>query len=136
MDIFEQATRQKLRFDTPKGQITVEDLWSLPLQGKTGPNLYEIATDLNKRLKDTSDVPSFLQVESKTSDADNRLQLQYDIVKRVVEVKHTENAAALASRVNAEKKQQLLGLIAQKQNEQLAGKSLDDLVAMVNALPS
>ena len=31
MNIFEQAARQAFRFESPKGFLTVEDLWNLPL---------------------------------------------------------------------------------------------------------
>jgi hypothetical protein len=29
--LFQKATRAKLRFETPKGLLSVEDLWDLPL---------------------------------------------------------------------------------------------------------
>ena len=28
-DLFEQATRKKLRFQLPKGELTIEQLWDL-----------------------------------------------------------------------------------------------------------
>ena len=31
MNIFEQATRAKIRYHSPNGLIGVEDLWDLPL---------------------------------------------------------------------------------------------------------
>lgn len=31
ISIFEQASRQKLRFETSAGKLSIEDLWDLPL---------------------------------------------------------------------------------------------------------
>ena len=48
VNIFEQASRNKLRFDTNiKGVISTEDLWDLPLTSDTGRvNLDDIAKAL------------------------------------------------------------------------------------------
>lgn len=44
MSIFEQASREKVRFQTQVGQVSVEDLWELPLSSKANkPNLDDIA---------------------------------------------------------------------------------------------
>jgi hypothetical protein len=55
MDIFEKASREKLRFSTSQGQFSVEDLWNLPLTSPSGRsvNLYDIANGLNKELKES-----------------------------------------------------------------------------------
>ena len=48
MNIFEQATRQAFRFESPKGFLTVEDLWNLPLTNNTGrANLDGINAGIN-----------------------------------------------------------------------------------------
>ncbi len=54
MELFATASRLQLRFDTPQGQITTEDLWHLPLTSvRTGrANLDDIAVSLNKQLQD------------------------------------------------------------------------------------
>jgi hypothetical protein len=46
-NLFERATRLKLRFSTNKNEITVEDLWELPLQSKTGFDLDNVAKRAN-----------------------------------------------------------------------------------------
>ena len=46
MNLFEIASRKKLRIPTTKGDLTVEQLWDLPLKS-TGLSLDKIAIDLN-----------------------------------------------------------------------------------------
>lgn len=129
--MFEKASRLKLRFDTNKGQITIEDLWELPLTSKTGrANLDDIARDLHRQLKNDSDV-SFVVKERKS---DTTVQLKFDIVKHIIDVRLAESEAQAKARENSEKKQRILQLIADKQDEELKGKSLDDLKAMVDEL--
>lgn len=125
MSMFEKASRLKLRFDTSKGMASasVEDLWDLPLTGKS-LSLDTIALDLNRKLKETGDVVSFVDDTKKT---DEVLQLKFELVKHIITVKKAEQAAATEAKVRAEKKQQILGLIAQKENEQLSQASIDEL---------
>ncbi len=120
--MFERASRLKLRFDTRQGQLSVEDLWDLPLTSSSGrANLDEIAISLYKRLQGQTETLSFVRAGAV---ADERGQLAFDIVKHVIDVRQEENKAAADRRAKAEKKQQILGLIARKEEEQLGGMPL------------
>jgi hypothetical protein len=90
--MFEDAIRQKIRFDSPKGLLTAEDLWDLPLQSTVSgkANLDDIARALHKQLKNGDDV-SFVSTATKS---DPTVQLKFDIVKYVIEQKMKENAVA------------------------------------------
>lgn len=127
------ASRLKLRFETPNGLIGTEDLWDLPLtSGRSNrANLDDIAKALFTQLKETS--ISFVVKEQKSNDV---TQLKFDIVKSVIDTMIAEKDAAAIKTANREKKQQILAIIAQKQNENLAGSSLEDLLKMVEALES
>lgn len=133
MSIFEQAARQKLRFDTPQGMLSVEHLWDLPLTstvpGKA--NLDAIAIGLHHELKNATEV-SFVTSSKKTND--QGLQLKFDIVKQIIDVRVAENATAATARANAEKRQQLLELKARKESEKLGETSIEDLDKMIAAL--
>ncbi len=129
--MFDKGTRTKVRFDSPQGLLTLEDLWDLPLtSNRSKANLDDIARGLYKQIKE-SDVASFVD---DTKAADEVIQLKFELVKHVIDVKKAENAAVQQQRANAEKKQQILALIAQKENEQLAGQSLDELKTLAASL--
>jgi len=129
--MFEKASRMKLRLDSPKGLLNVEDLWDLPLVSNTGKaNLDDIAHTLNKQLKSSDDV-SFVIKEQKS---DERVQLGFDIVKHIIDVKLAENEAYALAKANKEKKQMLLGIIAQKENEKLLQMPMEELKKIVDSM--
>ncbi len=133
MSIFEKATRLKLLFSTSKGgsSLKVEDLWDLPLTSTVGRvNLDDIAKALNKQLKSGDEV-SFVEPERKS---DERIQLAFDVVRHVINVKLAENAAAKAERDRLEKKQRLMEIIASKQDKALMDKPLEELMKELEAL--
>lgn len=132
INIFEQVTRAALRFESPQGSLTVEDLWRLPLTAaKSRANLDDIARDLHRQLKVDETSISFVKPAPTNG---NNTQLAFDVVKHIIDVRMAENEVAATARANAEKKQQLLGLIAQKEFNQLADSSLDDLKALAASL--
>lgn len=135
MEMFEQASRNKVRYQTPQGLLSVEDLWDLPLTSAKGTraNLDAIAIDLHKQLRDTADMVSFV-APSTTDTAQADLQLRFEIVKHVIGVRVAERDALKEQADRREKKQRLLALIARKQDEELAGKSVDELRALAESL--
>ena len=123
-NLFEIATRKKFRFPF-KGMISVEDLWDLSVQ-----NLDTVFKALNAESKQAKE-ESLLAVKS---DADTILDAKIEIVKHIVNVKLAEAAQRQQAAANQEKIYQLQGLIVDKQNEELRGKSIEELTAMLNAL--
>lgn len=130
--MFEKAIRLKLRFASPQGALMLEDLWDLPLtSGRTNQaNLNNIAKDISRQLKDAGE-EDFVNPKS---GADEVLALKMEIVKHVIQVRQAENEATRAAADRKDKKERLLELIARKQDQQLEGKSLEELNAMVEAL--
>jgi len=60
--------------------------------------------------------------------------LKFDIIKHVIEIRLAENEAAATARANKERKQKILAIIANKQDEQLATSSIEDLQKLAEAL--
>jgi hypothetical protein len=138
MEMFAKASRIKLRFDSSKGQLAVEDLWDLPLTSDAGKvNLDDIARELHKQIKDGEEV-SFVKKASsdsqKTAAAFAVKQLKFNIIKYIIDVRVAENEAAQLARANREQKQKILKFIAEKQDGDLRNKSEADLQAMLAAL--
>lgn len=131
MNIFEQATRQKVRFDTPKGQLTIEDLWDLPLTSTSGrANLDEIARQLFRKVKETEEVSFVTPAPSKDK---SLTQMKFDLVKRVIEVRLAERDAAAEAEKNRQRKQLVASIIEQKENAALQETSLEELRKMMES---
>lgn len=126
MNIFEVASRQKLRFATGKGLLSVEDLWDLPLSSPSGKvSLNEIAIELHRELRSVSEIVSFVDDSAKP---DQTIQLRFDLVKHVIEQRKRENAEAAAAKTRAETKQQLLAALAKKREGAIDAMSEDELM--------
>jgi len=130
--MFEQAARQKFRFDSSRGLLTVEDLWDIPLSSTspTRANLDDIARGLHRRLRNDEDV-SFVEPDRKS---DATVQTMFDLVKRVIEVRLAENAAARSLREKAEKKQQLLSILKDRELDAFKTMPVDELRKAIEAL--
>lgn len=127
--LFEQASRMKLRISTPAGNLSVEDIWELPLTSRTNKlNLDDIARSLHQELKIQDEV-SF--VTEKASPKQSLLQLQFDIVKHVIDVKLAERNAAVNATKEKEKKDKILKIISEKEEDNLKNLSVDELKAMI-----
>lgn len=85
MNLFEIASRKKLRIPTTKGDLTVEQLWDLPLKS-TGLSLDKIAIDLNKQLENTS--ISFVDEVKDTKSTNTKVL--FDIVLYIISVRKAE----------------------------------------------
>lgn len=131
MAMFAFATRKKFRFDTCKGQVTVEDLWDLPLTATNGrPNLDDIAKELYKKMKDENEM-SFVKPTSQINKEFNIIKAKFDIVKHIIDVKLAEAEAVKKAKEIKARNQRILEIIAQKEDEALASKSKEELLAML-----
>lgn len=119
MDIFEIAARNKIRFDSPRGVLTAEQLFDVPLRSRDGFDLDTVAKTISAELK--TDQESF--VEERKNPRYGKLEVALDIVKHVIKAKLD---AEEEQKVKAERRQEaarLREIIAQKQDDKLAGLS-------------
>ena len=126
--LFEMATRQKLRFASPKGLLTVEDLWDLPMTGNT--SLDSVSKLANRDVK-ASEEESFVTDTTPVNDA---ATLKLNVLKHIIAVRKSEAAARVAAQEKVERKRKLLGLLAQKDDEKDASMSREDILKELEAL--
>lgn len=122
---FETATRRKLRFQTTKGNLSIEDLWDVPLTV-----LDDAYKGLSRQIREAEDDSLLTKRDSGVEEA----SLKRELVKHVVQVRQAEAEAKTARAARRQQAARVRELIAQKQDEALAGKSTDELNALLAEL--
>jgi hypothetical protein len=130
-DLFIAATRKKFRFPSDKGDLSVEQLWDLPLKARSGFDLDTVAISVNATLKGLAE-ESFVEVSSNPRRKD--LEDMLEIVKYVIQAKQAEAKAATDRVAKAALKRKLQDAIEAKEGQALLGSSLEDLKAQLEAL--
>lgn len=136
MSLFEKASRQQLRFQSARGTLSVEDLWTL---GKNAAGLSELdsmAKALNKSVRAAAEEESFIpgSTNAKATAEAEKTALAFEIVKHVITTLVAERDAKNQAQAKAEQKQKLLALLNERDAEDLKGKSRAELEAMIAAL--
>lgn len=119
--LFEVAARKKYRFPF-RGQVSTEDLWDLSIT-----SLDSVFKTLNKEKKQNEE-ESLLSVKS---EADKEVENKIEIVKYIVAVKQAEIAERAASKEKAQRNQKIAAIIERKKDEELEGKSIEDLMKLL-----
>lgn len=122
--MFEKATRQKLRFQY-KGLISTEDLWDLSLE-----ELNAIYVALCSKTKNKTEDSLITDGKASKEDRDNMLRME--IVKSIFEVKKKEVEKRKLKKEQKDRDQQILSILARKENQEMENKSIDELRAMLN----
>lgn len=122
--MYKEASILKLRFETSKGCLSVEQLWDL--------NLFDLSAAIKKvkkvLKKSDDDELSFLD-EAKTVDTEN--ELRFNILKDVFLTKKKNTEDAMNERERKEFNQGILARIKAKQEQQLDELSIEDLEKML-----
>ena len=125
VNLIEQGVRQKLRFKSKLGNLTIEDLFDLTLE-----QLDPIAVAYNKLAKEDGE-ESFIK---KSTKKDNTNKLAFDIVKLVIDEKLEDAEKQKLATAKAKEKQFLLELINQKETSALGDLSIEELKQRVSNL--
>ena len=130
-NIFEYATRNQLRFASVRGELSVEQLWFVPLRSRDDFNLNSIAKTASKAFADAAE-ENFVET-TKTAEH-TRLETALEIVKHIIATKLAEEEAARSRTAKAQEKQKLLRILAEKQEGKLSELSEKELQEKIAAL--
>lgn len=122
MDIFLEASKQKLRVQTPNGLLSVEQLWELPVA-----TLDKLAVSLEEQYN-TSGGKSFVK---KRSAKDATSKLRFDIVLAILEVKVEEDEIAKQKAEDKKHNEKIFAALEQAEGNELASKTPAQLRKML-----
>jgi len=125
MNIFEYGAKNKVRFNTDVGRITVEDLYDLPLDSDKKVSLNSVAKTVNAELK-SSEEESFVAT---VTAANTEAQTKLDIVKHIISQRLTAVEAKRTLATTNARKALIAGILEEKQNDSLRGMSVEELQA-------
>lgn len=131
-NIFEYATRNKLRFASVRGELTVEQLWEVPLRSHDELNLNVIAKRANEVVKILSE-ENFVD-DAVSSPGRTQADMRLAIVKHIILAKVEDEKAAERRVANRAKKEQLLNALAEKQAGKLTEMTEAQLKKQIEAL--
>lgn len=124
--MYKQAAQLKLRFETPKGMLSVEQLFDLTMTDLS--TSIKKVNALLKKEKATDDELAFLEGIDTT---ETQNALRFKILKDVYLSKKEARDAAALDYEKKQRNQRIAELIAKKKDEALESKSIEELEKML-----
>lgn len=121
MNVYQVAARKKLRFDTSRGFLTVEQLFDLKLT-----TLSALIREQKAKVVESSDSDDLDFLTDKIK-ADDTEQLRFDVLKDIYLTLKAEKEASDAALSAKEHNQKVLALINRKQEKQMEDLSVEEL---------
>ena len=122
--MYKQASRIGLKIQTPKGVLSVDQLWSLSLS-----DLTTAIISIKKMLKKTEDDDLDFLKSINVKDPEN--ELRFNILKDIYLTRKKEIEDIKAENEKKAFNTKILDLIASKQEDELKNKSIDELEALL-----
>lgn len=121
MSNYKKASKLKLRFATPKGSLSVEQLWDLSQE-----NLEKSIRAVNEDISE-ADADDLDFLSSDNNGVDEETQLRFDILKDVYITRKEEAKKAREKAKAKAQKQRLVEIKAMKEEENLKDLSVEEL---------
>ena len=134
MNIFEQATRKKLRFASDRGQLSVEQVWDLPPVSKvdTALTLDKLARSAYQELKNFAE-ESFVAVPKENPQRE-LADLRFKVVKHIIDVKLLEESEKKMAAARRQEKEKIMEALERREQADLQNMSRDELLAKLRSL--
>lgn len=132
MEIYKIAAQKGIRFPSNRGDLTVEQLFSLSLRSGDGFDLDIVARTINNDLKGLTE-ESFVE-DTRSNPRKTELEVSLEIVKDVIKTKQAEQQAALNRSQKAIERKKILDAMSQKKDAALTTASLEELEQKLAAL--
>lgn len=126
MNIFEQAVRTQLRFDF-MGTISIEQLYSAKRSSTFKEDLIKYEEQLQNQVESFG--KSSRRVTTNKTKFQKDAELKLAVVSALLDEMEADEVALKEKAILTERKQELLALKAQKQAEQRAAMSLEEIDA-------
>ena len=135
--LYKRALEEKWRFPSKRGPLSLEEIYSLPLEGNGGLNLDTVAIEVYKRIKGLeSEKVSFISddKESRGSREVQKLELQLEILKDRIEDVRARNDRNVELQAKAKQKAMLEKILITKEEESLKDLPADTIKKMLEEL--
>ena len=126
-NIYLRATKEKLRFSIPgTGKVSVEDLWDISIQ-----ILDQYAVQLSNSL-DSGGVNTFLKNSRRRDPAVASEKLRLAIAVDILNIREESRIAQEKRAADKERRSKILEIMERKQDQELEGKTLDELRSLLD----
>lgn len=123
--MYKKANRLKLKFQTSKGELTIEQLWTLKPETLKG-----LIIEQYNKIQPTGGELAFLE-EKPVNEVE---QLRYDILKDIYTTKITEAKESIAAEERKRQLNILLAAKARRQQADIDAMSMEELDAEIAKL--
>lgn len=135
--LYKRALEEKWRFPSKRGPLSLEEIYSLPLEGNDGLNLDSIAIEVYKRIKGLENEKiSFIidDKESKGTKEVQKLEYQLEILKDRIEDVKARIDRNVELQAKAKQKAVLEKILIAKEEESLKDLPADTIKKMLEEL--
>lgn len=130
MDIFAYAARNKLRFETPRGNLNVEDIWDLPLTAEGNAlSIDVVGKAMARAVKESEGDEAF--VVTKKTEEDLTVKVRLQILEHIRDWKLDYAAKAEKAAVTKARAARIREIIENKKDEELGEKGIEELEQML-----